>query len=573
MSILSNYKYLIENKNTQKYILLFIGISIIVSLGIILTHDLQDYMDIDLGDELGYLTASKGYFYYGRILYPLWYKFINLFAANTVDLFFLNQKVLIILLPVCLFVLLFELFNNFISSLLFSCLFLYSNTNIATEFIYNGLLVAVVNNKVTNFTLIIICILSYLIMILHKRGYSLISLLTISFFILTYCRNEYGLFFILTAILYIYYYLKELRNIKREKYTFLIFGCTVLLVIIAYGFPLFEGGYYNLHYLFSYSRNYMERNNLPMNSEIDVITPCIKIFGNHSGLLGFFIGNPVEFINNLLYNIYNMIVINSFRLADILFPQVLFPYKDKSLLNYVIVLVSLFLLLVTGICAFQTANRSKNKVKLMINKPVIYFNSLLIVTAVLANIIYYFDPRFYIFFVPAILISIHSILHPFKEKAILKYLMYGLMLFIIIMHPSTKDYCIKNKYPNPPVRYVADTYGVIKKYLSENKKTDISILSNLGEFGALIPEATTSTYSIMGMLLDSNYLSQYKKFEEYDVIIINEIKPKQNYPFFNNLSLFVKDNDTLFKHITFTYSDYGTGNIYLRKPNHVSSLK
>lgn len=549
-------------KNTFffKFLHLFSGISILFYLGYNFTHHLEQYMDIDLGDELSYISAGKNtVFFASRILYPMWYKLLGVFTANNIDLFYLNQKTLIILLPICLFIFLSELFGNFIISLFLSCIFLYSNTNVATEFIYNNVLVAVVNNKLNNFTLCIILFLGYGIQLLYKKGWNAIPLFTISFFILSYCRNEYGLLFILFTLMYIYKFFIEYKYINREKYLFFAFTTSTLTSIKLFGLSVFASSYSNLHYLMSYSRNYLERNHMPMNAEIDIITPCLKIFGNQKTIFGFFNSNPFQFTDNILYNTYNMFIINLFRIADILTPQVFINYRDKDVLNYIIAM----LFIISIIISIKKIVYGKIKITHTI-KVIIIFNILLLITTIISNLLYYFDPRYYIFFVPVIMISILLLL---KEIKAAKYILSFLLLILVFEKRTAKEYMLSNNYP--VMLFIKNSSKIIQDYMSTNKKNKIVLLANNGKYDVLIPGVMTSEYNLFNMQNDSLYADKYTKLDTFDIFIVNEIKPRQNYLWFNRVTQFLETNKDSFNCITYKYPTF-TGRIYLKKDTFIS---
>lgn len=547
----------LKNKIKLYNLKLFSGIFVIISLGIHFTSNLKDYMDLDLGDEVDYIAESiNNHFHASRVIYPLWYKFLGNFTSDTIDLFYLNQKVLIIALPICLFILLFRLFNNFIGSLLFSCLFLFSNTNIASEFIYNGVLVAVVNNKINNFTLCLICLLSYSIIVFSKKGWNTITLFTISFFILSYCRNEYGLFLIISSTIYVYTYLKRLKNIKKEKIIFIGYWITAVLTFKSLGLSVFATSYSNIHYLMSYSRNYLERKHMTMNMEIDLITPCLHAFGNHKNLFGFFLSNPSEFVVNAIYSFYNMTIINSYRVADIFIPQALIPYKDKGVINYVLSTLILILILI----GLYKIYNERFKLKHFVIKT-FFFNILLIATTVLSNVLYYFDPRYYIFFVPILMISILYLVNKIKP---FKYLMTVFLILLLIESPTAKEYTKNNRYP--VVQFINNSTKIIKEYMLKTNKKKINILTNNGKYDILIPGVKTYDYKILNMLTDSNYLQKYNTLDTFDILIVNEIKPKQDYLWFNRVTEYLETNKDSFNCITYKYPTY-TGRIYLKKTN------
>lgn len=553
------FKSLKKDIITKRYFLFFLGISVILYLGINLTSDLHVYMDLDLGDEMGYINSSKTNYYFAhRSLYPLWYKLISYYSTDNIDLFFLNQKILIILTPICLFILLFSLFENFVACLFFSCLFLYSNTNIATEFIYNDLLIAVVNNKINNFTLCIICLLGCSITFYKKQNTSTISLLTISFFILSYCRNEFCILYIICMTIYIYQYFRILNRIPREKYLFLYFVVISICAIKFWGLSILTSGYSNLHYMMSYSRNYLEWNDLPMSGDSDIISPCLYKFGKHESLTGFLFSNPIAFMKNILYNIYNMFFINSFRLADIFLPQVFIKYIDKSIFNYCIVI--LFISLLISVYIFLIKDK---KMFLEQNLLIKYFIIPAFLINISTNLIYYFEPRSFIFFVPLILIITIALLDKLRNKKTIQYFIGILILLIVLLKPSIHDYYTNNNYKK--IRNVSKTVKIIDEYIHGYKKNNIKILSNCGNYDVPIPGVNTSEYNFLTMAVDSNFSRKYNNLDTFDIFIVYETKPIQSYLWFERVTDYLdKNKDNFNSFIVLKYLNFSE-KIYLRK--------
>lgn len=572
---------MIENFIYKKWILNILGIFVILFLGIELCYDLDKYADIDLSDEMYYLISGKSNVYIAsRVLYPLWYKFLHIFTSDSIQLFYLNQKILIILLPICIFLFLFKITLNFILSLLFSCCFLYSNTNVATEYIYHGKLVTVLLFKINNFTLCLLCIFSIIIHKLSKKGWSTISLLTISFFILSYCRNEYGVLFILCALLYIYLYFKKLKHVKHEKMLFIYFWIFAAITFYFFGLSIVIKDFSNLHFVYSYSWNFLDRNHLPINMTSDLVSPCINAFGNQSGLVGFFISNPIEFMKNVLFNFYTLFIINSFRITDILLPQVFFEYKDMSVFNYLVALLIAIMIFVflyrffyhtsNDILKKSIADYKKNNLKktisvvfIFLNKnPLFTFNFLVISIVLFSNIIFMYDPRYFIHFAPFIFLIVIILLNKLCFKRIIQYFGMLAILILILGKPSAKEYF--QQYKIPVEKNILYTISVLNNYKAQTNKQQINILNNNGDFGQVVEGAKTYNYSILSMKTDDDSIKRFNNLSNFDVIIINEYKEKENYLWRNKIKNYVNSNLDLFYLKKKKYLNY-TNYIYLRK--------
>ncbi len=536
--------------NHKKTIYFIFGIIILIFLGYNLTSELKNYIELDLNDEADYLILSKHIMSGGtRIVYPLWYKFLRIFESNDISLYYLNQRINIILLPICIYLLLFTYFRNIVFSLFFALLFLYSNTNVSTEYIVNDFVFSWAM-KLNNFTLSIICLMACLIYYFKKKQYSTISLFTISFLILSYCRNEYCLLFIISIIIYAIYYILKLRNEKRETILFIFIILTSLILIKVFGLSITATEHSYLAYAQSYTRNYLQMKEMPLFPNIDLYTNSTKIFGNAKSISEFFFSNPIEFTKNSLFNIYNTVIINSYRITDILLPQIFVGYKDKSIINYMFSWIIIITLLI---------NISQLKIKYLLRNPVILFLVICTIPTIIVFVVYIFEARYFLFFVPIIYISIIHLLINFRYKKITEFILIFIIGCIIILHPTTSTYFEKNKsYID---RRVINSINIINQYKEERKIKNLRILSNDGEFDKFIPNSSCENISINNMYT-YNKKEPKLNFINYDVIILTENQEFSTQSLiYNNLIKFLKDNDS-FIHIV---DDKKSINLYLKK--------
>ena len=527
------------------------GIIILCALGIILSADFKSFVDLDLNDEGNYLFAGKNIMTCGtRIMYPLWYKFIQLFQLNDIATYYLNQQLNIILLPVCIYVLLYTYFRNITFSLFFSILFLYSNTNVATEYILNDFTFCWAM-KLNNFTLGVLCLLTCIIYYFKKRGYSAISLFTFSFLILSYCRNEYCLLFIISILTYGVYFLWKLRTSKREVIVFFFIVLTSLILIIKLGLSITATEHSYLAYAQGYTRNYLQMKELSLFPNIDLYTQSDKIFGNAKSIADFFFSNPLEFIKNSIFNVYNMLVINSYRVSDVLLPQIFINYKDKSTVNYVI---SWLVIIALGIYIIKNF-----KLKNALQNPALLFLTICIIPTIIYCVLYVFEPRYFLFFVPLLYICIIHFLIHLKQKKYIEYVLLVIIACIIIYHPTAADYFKKNRCFID--QRIVSSISIIEKYKKDKQTTYVKILSNDGNFDKFIPNSSCLNISANGTHTTKE-INTNLNFMNFDVIILTENKAFSSQSLiYNNLIEFLKDNDS-FTHIV----DYKKNvNLYLRK--------
>lgn len=123
-------KALLQNRNLQ----IIIGVVLLAIIGFIITLGLDKAMDIFFLDESAYLVRGTNMF--GKIpkrwgpLYCTWYKILNLFEGNLIQLFYLNFKAMAILPALLLFVVLSRYSKSLIFSFLIAACFLISAINL-----------------------------------------------------------------------------------------------------------------------------------------------------------------------------------------------------------------------------------------------------------------------------------------------------------------------------------------------------------------------------------------------------------------------------------------------------------
>lgn len=536
--------------NHRKSILFFIGVLVLIFLGYHLTSNLKNFIELDLYDEADYLISSKHIMDGGsRIIYPLFYKFLRLFESNDISLYYLNQRVIIILLPVCLYLLLYTYFRNITLSLFFSILFLYSNTNVSTEYIIKDFIFTWAM-KINNYTLIIICLSACVIYFLKKKKYSTISLFTIAFLVLSYCRNEYNLLFIGSIFFYTIYYLIKLRKEKKETVLFFLVIIIAVISVKVFGLPLSATEHSYLAYSQCYTRNYLQLKEMPIFPNIDLYKNSIEIFGNAKSIPEFFLSNPSEFIKNTFYNIYNTIFINSYRISDILLPQLFIEYKDKGIFSYLFSWMVIITLAIYFI---------RHKLILRKKNPVLLFLIICTIPTLMVFIIYIFEARYFIFFVPLIYICIIHLLMKFKYKKTVEYLLLVITVCIVLFHPSTDNYFKKNK--SFVDRRVMNTLTIINKYKLDKKNKHLKILSNDGDFSKFIPNSTCLNISINDMRT-KNQNEAAINLSDYDIFIIteNSDNSSQNESY-NTIIQYTANN----KELNHILDDENQLNLYLKK--------
>ncbi len=187
--IKEDFSSIISKKFSVTIFVIIIGIFFICVIGFIFTRDIELWIDIGIGDEAKYLGDGVNFLrtmpdpYWGP-LYSLWYYFLSLFSSDTINLYYLNYRLMTILPCIALYLFLLKMKVTPTLSFYFSFALLISVINLPTW------------PKVSHFCLTLIFIGLILVHSIKGKSTRLLAALFISL-IITYIRPE----FILSSIL------------------------------------------------------------------------------------------------------------------------------------------------------------------------------------------------------------------------------------------------------------------------------------------------------------------------------------------------------------------------------------
>ncbi|MFN8283487.1 MAG: hypothetical protein U0U67_09755 [Chitinophagales bacterium] len=239
-----------ELKISDQY--LWFGSVLLVFIGIYTVYDLQKYADILFWDESLYMQKGLQLWKNPSLdwgpLYNVWYKFLSFFTDDKIELYYLNYKILCILLPLILFIFLMVYNIHPILSFYVSILFLYSFINIP------------IWPKVSHWCLIVF--LSSIIVSRFLRSVYLKFLcVAIGLVLCSYCRPEFYLAYLLFStctILHLILYKKQYVLLKSVFYAIVLFGLYICVQFV--GNPIKAGGNgrmlitFGQHFAFNFCR-------------------------------------------------------------------------------------------------------------------------------------------------------------------------------------------------------------------------------------------------------------------------------------------------------------------------------
>ena len=201
--------------STKHVIRTFVGMVILVICWLKMTHNLSDFQDLLATDEAYYMAG--GLTLKGKLLkywgpsYSLWYTVQAIFERDTIQLYYLNQKLMGLLPVVFIFVMLLTYKVNFFVSFIMSFFLMVSLIHFPTW------------PKISHFVVMVVCSG----MILAKQfssSYIKTCILTFCCLIAAYARPEFHLALILFVLILLFLLIKQ-----RLKFTLIEWGFTTVL--------------------------------------------------------------------------------------------------------------------------------------------------------------------------------------------------------------------------------------------------------------------------------------------------------------------------------------------------------
>lgn len=340
-------------------------------LMLLLSASIHTVYDIIGADELSYLKFGKMLFnevhFEWGFMYSVWYKILSIFQHDTVKLYYLNYRVLIISVPVLLCILLMRYRVNNIIAFGIAVLYGISKMHITTwPFVSNFCLFIFLIHLIIN---------SYL-----KTTYSKAILLVITSFLLYLTRPEYLLAFIPAFGIALYY----TRN--NKKYWIVICVFLVLVVYIQLNtskllgldrsFFAFAQHYFLTYKIWNRSANI---------NAYDYLNLAPKLFGNSYTLMGTVIHNPLIVLQHI-FTCIGMYFISFIKtLEDVFVPSIYFKSigKFKHVVFFILIVIT-----------FYCAKKSKSNFKINENKFFVLSITLFYIGGIVPNFLIGYSPHY-----------------------------------------------------------------------------------------------------------------------------------------------------------------------------------
>lgn len=350
-------------------------------LGIEFTHQLELYSDLPTYDEIKYLWSGVNqqiYFGFDWPVYPLHYFLLSLFIPDPLQLYYFNQQLLVILLPISFFLLL-STYIKHRYALLLSVLILYMDSNLLAF------------TKVNHLSTVILLLGGILLLLPNKSLLFRLVAITLIFTLASFTRAEYYLPFLLTLTILLGYAVFQWVSFRHLKALAIALPLTIISMVMVWGIgqPL-QGGRSTYAFKQMYSINYVERHNLGIEIP-DHEAIVLEVFGPINSISDAWKSNRIEVINNLQYNVEHMINNLIWKTVDMSIPRRIYHESRPPDFDFFMERLALFgcLLLFT----LLLLKRRKHKTQSLNN--IWYFYSLIIVGIGLGiSIFYYPDDRY-----------------------------------------------------------------------------------------------------------------------------------------------------------------------------------
>lgn len=302
---------------------------LILIAGLKFTFGIENTLDISLYDESDYLYRGVTLLNTGlpspawAPLYSVWYFIISLLSPSKITLYYLNCKLMIILLPIIIYGVLRKNAVSIPVSFIISWLLLVSHANALTW------------PRVSHFALLLI--LATFLFIGHKRSLLWSSLFaSIGALLVSYVRPEYFLAYVISTLLFVFLFSRDCQKLEKQYLLGVTaYGLFSALILTALGLPL-TGNRSMFAFGQHFSLNWVYWNG----SDLDPWSAWREIisrnFESAHSIPEALAQNPSAFLKHIAYNLLNFVRFT---------PKLLFPVNLSEIPAIVGVLLSVGLLI------------------------------------------------------------------------------------------------------------------------------------------------------------------------------------------------------------------------------------
>ena len=444
---------------------LLIGITSIVTMWIILTHDLRAWVDIGLGDEAKYLGGGINFFnskpdpYWGPI-YSFWYFILHIFQSNPIKLYYLNYSLMTLLPCIALYVFQLKMKVAPVFSFYLSFAFLISQINLPTW------------PKVSHFTLVFIFVGLILVQQFKERDAKFTGALVLSLLI-TYIRPE----FILSSLLFLIVIIRMIiKNHFRLKYLATIVAITAIFTLTI-GIPYSSDR--NLTAFGQAYEKYLDFNKRVNSNDVPLDWQQIlaRDFDNPKSVSDAFLNNNENFLKHIEVNIKRL-PIDFQNITDTLLPAYILPVSYLLKISLILIILgTLFILFLLG--------KLQKYRELVFNgfaerKDLLFCSVILSIPPLLSVLLYYPRSHYLLLLLPVIYLAVSQLIMPLKfRSAFIDTSFLSVTVFLCFYFiPRLSSY-----FPKPDLKRIKAVKYIEKLNITDN----INLLENEGGLTAYLP--------------------------------------------------------------------------------------
>ncbi|MCK5685406.1 hypothetical protein KAJ27_14840 [bacterium] len=442
-------KFPISKRKTQS-IYFFLILSL---LTLIYLYPLEEIVDIDLsGDEVSfYLVPGRGELKHLDIqyspLYSTWYKLIYWMSDSSIQMYYLNLKVLSFLIPLLTFILLIILNTDVLFSFILSVVILISSGNVN------------IFPKVNHFCLVFALAVMIIFQLKIFRDYFL-HLFLIVFWCASYIRPEMTVSFIILNL----YSIVSMIIGKQSRWKTLIFVMIILIgLMYFFGFPL-KGNRTEFAFSQHYALNWVNWNDSDQSAWWNYNSIMDKEFGKLCSPFEAFLIDKKKFFKHVMSNVLK--TPNKILRLLICHPVILFPYKLREVEYYLIFLIFL-------IFAFRLKHHS------WFTKLDIFEGYILLFVSPFLLGAFGIYPQASYLIVPAVLLSIILFKRVFPQKKEYSAKIFIIPLIFIIFIPKPEPLVGKRYQYRKSFEYVNQQLKGVRGQVLVKEKQDIGGRSNI----------------------------------------------------------------------------------------------
>lgn len=432
--IKESFSGIISKKFSVPIIYIIIGIIFICILGFIFTRDIELWIDIGIGDEAKYLGDGVSFLrtkpdpYWGP-LYSLWYYFLNLFSRDTINLYYLNYRLMTILPCIALYLFLLKMKVTPILSFYFSFALLISLINLPTW------------PKVSHFCLTLIFIGLILVHSIKGKNTRLLAALFISL-IITYIRPE----FILSSIILFGIMIKRAVKNDFDAERLMIAILTIIMLLVLLGIP-----YSPARNLTAFGQAYHKYLDLDDRIDVDGAKDWTEIlsenFGNPKTIIDVVLNDSDKFFKHIEINLSKlpMIYLSS---VETLLPNRIFPFN-------ILIKILIVLTILSTVFVLLLFKRFRKYRDIILNgftekKDLLFFSIIFSLPPLLSMILYYPRSHYILLLLPLIYLVVGQMIMPLKingyGKNAISFCLLILVTFFLI--PPLSSVYTKSNFKN-----------------------------------------------------------------------------------------------------------------------------